>query len=149
MLAWAATPAECAALADWAAARIPHVGALGFAECRAAGVLRGGELVAAVLFHEWNPLAATIQLSMASATPLWASRAVIADLFRYAFVVAQVNKLWTAIPHDLVRAIRFNEGIGMKREATLRHQYGPKRHAVICSMLRDEWARSRWHEGVA
>ena len=62
----------------------------------------------------------------------------------HVFITAGANKLWTAMPHTRERAIRFNLGIGMKREAVLRHHFGPKAHAVICSMMRDEWARSRW-----
>lgn len=144
MLIWPTTPADAAALADWAAARIPHVGEMGFGEHRAAAIMRRDDLAAVVLFHDWNPLAGTISLSMAAATPMWASRPVLTALFRYAFVTAKANKLWTSTAHRNARAVKFNEGIGMKREATLRHHFGPGSHAVICSMLRAEWQRSRW-----
>ena len=62
-------------------------------------------------------------------------------ILRYPFVQLAVNKCWTAIPHDNERAIRFNKGIGFKQEAVLRHQFGPKRHAAICSMMRGEYLR--------
>lgn len=145
MITFARTDAEKQALREWAGSRIPHVGRDGFdpgAQC--AAVFRGQRLAAVVLFHEWQPRSLTLQCSMAADTPLWASRAVLRGLFHYAFVVAGANKLWTAIQHTNERAIRFNVGIGLKREAVLRHQFGPKVHGVICSMLRDEWARSPW-----
>jgi RimJ/RimL family protein N-acetyltransferase len=139
------TPEERQALREWAGSRIPNVGKDGFdpgAQC--AAVFRGERLAAVVLFHDWQPMARTLQCSMAADTPLWASREALRGLLAYAFITAGANKLWTAMPHTSERAIRFNLGIGMRREAVLRHHFGPKVHAVICSMLRDEWARSRW-----
>lgn len=145
MIIFARTPEERQALREWAGSRIPNVGKDGFdpgAQC--AAVIRHGALAAVVLFHDWQPMARTLQCSMAADTPLWASHAALRGLFGYAFVTAGANKVWTAMPHTGERAIRFNVGIGMKREAVLRHHFGPKVHAVICSMMRDEWARSRW-----
>lgn len=145
MIIFARNDAERQALREWAGSRIPNVGKDGFdpgAQC--AAVIRNGALAAAVLFHDWQPGARTMQCSMAADTPLWASREVLRGLFAYVFITAGANKLWTAMPHTRERAIRFNLGIGMKREAVLRHHFGPKAHAVICSMMRDEWARSRW-----
>mgnify|MGYP002142973199 FL=1 len=145
MIIFARNDAERQALREWAGSRIPNVGKDGFdpgAQC--AAVIRNGALAAAVLFHDWQPGARTMQCSMAADTPLWASREVLRGLFAYVFITAGANKLWTAMPHTGERAIRFNVGIGMKREAVLRHHFGPKAHAVICSMMRDEWARSRW-----
>lgn len=147
MIVFARTDAEKQALREWAGSRIPHVGRDGFdpgAQC--AAVFRGDLLAAVVLFHDWQPMARTLQCSMAADTPLWASRYALRGLLAYAFITAGASKLWTAMPHTSERAIRFNLGIGMRREAVLRHHFGPKVHAVICSMLRDEWARSRWRK---
>lgn len=131
-------------IVSWIAARITHVTGGDFGPCVAAGVVRDGCMVAGVAFHDWQPGCATMQLSMAADSPRWASGDVVRGLFRYAFETAGANKLWTATPHTNERALRFNIGIGMKREATLRHHFGAKSHAVVCSMLRAEWQRSRW-----
>jgi RimJ/RimL family protein N-acetyltransferase len=147
MLLFPRTPVEVDGLARWVASRIPHVGDAGFGPCQAIGIAREGRLVAGVVFHDWQPAALTLQLSMAADTPLWASRAVLRGLFAYAFVTAGVHKLWTATPHDAARVLRFNRGVGLKPEATLRHHFGPRRHAVVSSMLRAEWERSPWHPG--
>lgn len=143
MLVFAATPDENGLLERWIVDRIPHVHG-SFGPCVTAGVVRSGRLVAGVAFHDWQPSCLTLQLSMAADTALWASRDVLAGLTRYAFVTCGANKLWTAIPHDEARTIRFNRGVGLKHEGTLRQHFGPKRHAVICSMTRAEWQRSRW-----
>jgi len=138
-----------AALAAWAAGRIPHVGDAGFGPCTAIGVASGDgaddELYAVAVFHEWMPTARTLQVSMAARSPKWATPGTIRALLAYAFRQARANKLWVAIPADNSRAIRFNIGIGMIREAVLRHHFAPGRHAVIMSMLATEYLASRWH----
>lgn len=135
---------ETRLVAEWIVARVPNMRGGGVGPCVAAGVVRDGCMVAGVAFHDWQPGYDTMQLSMAADSPRWASSAVLRGLFRYAFVTAGANKLWTATPHLNERALRFNIGLGMKREATLRHHFGAKSHAVVCSMLRAEWQRSRW-----
>ena len=144
VLIFATRPEDAVGLETWVVDLIPHMHGGTFGPCAMAGVLRRGELVAGVAFHDWQPEARTMQLSMAASSPVWATREVLAGLFRYAFETAGAHKLWTAIPHKNARALRFNAGIGMKREAVLRHHFGLKSHAVICSMMSDEWRRSRW-----
>jgi RimJ/RimL family protein N-acetyltransferase len=137
-------PELTAALAEWAAARIPHVGADGFGPCWAVGVVRRDALAAAVVFHDFQPATGTVQLSCAADSPRWASREVIAAILGVAFsgrLGAAVRKVWTCTPSGNERAIRFNEGIGFKREAVLRQHFAPGVHAVICSMLDREWRR--------
>lgn len=132
-------------LLRWCGARIPHVGERGFAGGGwAVGVVRRRQLAAVVVFHEWMPDHGTVQLSCAAETPLWASRRVVGAILGVAFgglLGSAVNKVWTATPHTNDRAIKFNEGVGFKREATLRQHYGPRTHAVICSILAPEWRR--------
>ncbi|RVT90717.1 hypothetical protein EOD42_23230 [Rhodovarius crocodyli] len=142
MILWAEDENEAAKVAQWAALRIPHVSSFG--PCQAAAVERHGRTAAVVVFHDWQDVGRSLQVSIAAETPLWASRATLAGLLRYAFVRAGAEVLWSAMPSDNVRAIKFNTGIGFKREAVLRRRFGPKRHAVITSMTRQEWQRSQW-----
>ncbi len=131
---------------DWIVSRVPHMHGGTFGQCAAAGVVVNGVMAAGVVFHEWQPEYRTMQLSMAADSPRWASPDVLRGLFRYAFVRAGVNKLWTCTPHTNTRALKFNLGIGMKQEAMLRHHFGPKSHAAICSMTAAEWQRSKWFQ---
>lgn len=143
-LYWPRDARENDALAQWCGRRIEHVGADGFGPCQAVAVLRDRHVAAVVVFHDWQDQARTLQASIAADSPRWAGRDALAGIFGYAFEVARANKLWAASPHNAERALRFNKGIGLKPEATLRHHFGPKVHAVICAMLRSEWQRSRW-----
>jgi hypothetical protein len=138
------SPLENSALAEWCADRIPHVRGGSFGACQSMAVMNGDDVRAVVVFHDWQPRFLTMQCSMAANTPKWATRAVLRGLMFYVFRTAGANKLWTAIPHDAERVIKFNRGIGLKPEGTLRSHFGHKRHAIICSMLRAEWERSPW-----
>jgi hypothetical protein len=145
-LYWPRDARENDALAQWCGRRINHVGDVGFGPCRAAAVLRDGHVAAVVVFHDWQEWSKTLQLSMAAESPAWALPGILRQLLAYGFVTAKANKLWTATPHFSERALKFNKGVGLKPEATLRHHFGPKIHAVICAMLQSEWQRSRWNK---
>lgn len=130
-------------VARWVAERIPHVGEAGFHGPSAGiGVVgRGGDLIAGIVYHDYQPAFGTIQLSMAADSPMWARRENIAGLLRYPFEQLGVFKVWTATPIDNEAALRVNLHIGFIKEATLAHQFGRKRHGVICRMLMPDYRR--------
>lgn len=134
-----------AEVAAWVAARIPHMAGGAFGPCAAIGVVVGNEMVAGVVFHEFQPAHGTMMLSMAATSPRWATRGHVRGLLAYPFQQIGVHKLWTLTEAQNQRALRFNKGVGFRQEAVLRDQFGPKRHAVVCSMLAREW-RKRWSE---
>ena len=130
-------------MAAWAARQLPHVGAHGFGPCRAIAIVNGDRPLGAIIYHDYQAHLGTVQISMATTSPLWAQPQTIRDLLAIPFDQYRVNKVWTCIPADNERAIRFNAGIGMVREAVLRSQFGPKRNAVVFGMLAKEYA-ARW-----
>lgn len=130
-------------LLRWCGERIPHAGDVGFSGGGwAVGVVRRRELAAVVVFHDWQRECGTVQLSCAADTPLWASRCVVGGILGLAFngtLGEKVRKVFTVTSHKNERALKFNEGVGFKREATLREHFGPKDHAVIYSMMGREY----------
>ena len=121
----------------WVAERIPHVD--DFGPCSALGVVNSkGEPVAGVVFHDYQPKCGTIQISMAANTPRWATKRIIKEILAYPFYQLGVRKVWTATPHTNERAIRFNIGIGLKKEAVLANHFG-KEHSVVCRMFRKQY----------
>jgi len=144
VLIWAATPEDSAMLEQWAVDRIPYMRGGSFGPCICGGVVRDGALRAVVVFSEWQPEYGTLQASIASDGPGWATRDVLREMFRYAFVTASANLLWSSIRADNAAAIEFNRRLGFRRDAVLRHRYGRGKHAVITSMTRGAWLRSQW-----
>lgn len=133
-----------AAVGEWVERRIPHMHH-SFQNFTAIGVALNGAPVAGVVFSDYSEEYGTMQLSMAADTPRWASRGVVRALLHYPFEQLEINKLWTSTPQSNERAIKFNLGVGFTREAILRHQYGRKNHAVICSMLANEYRKRYAH----
>lgn len=116
-----------------------------FRNFAAIGVADGNRPVAGVVYNEHYPDYGTMQLSMAADTPRWAQRGIVKGLLHYPFEQVGVFKLWTATPEANGRAIKFNLGAGFRKEAMLRHHFGRRNHAVICSMLVNEY-RKRYKE---
>lgn len=145
-------PELTAPLAAWAAERMPHVGEDGFGPCWAVGVVRGDDLAAVVVYHQFIPAYGTVALSIASATPRWASREVIAALLSAPFrgaLGAPIKKIWAMCSIKNVRACRMNERIGFKQEAILREHLGPREHGVVFRMMQHEWRRRYAGKGVS
>lgn len=147
MIQWASKEQKPAA-EQWLKDRIPHIrgGSLGAAQY--AIVAKGGKIAALVAFHQFDPMAQTIQLTMAADDPRWCSRQTVAALLAYAFETCGVNKLYTSIPGDNARAIKVNAGLGLKPEAEIPEMYGPGRSAVICGMTQADWLASKWRKVV-
>lgn len=132
-----------AKIADWVAERIPHVGSTGFGPSAALGIANGdgNRLLAGVVFHDFQPDHGTVQMSFAAESPLWAHKDVIREFLHYPFNEMRVYKVWTATPADNTAALSVNRSAGFTREAILAHQFGRKRHAVICRMLQPDYHR--------
>lgn len=133
------------ALAEWAAKRIRHMNS-GFGPSRAIGVATGqtaeDKLLASVVYHDLiigKDDYKTCQISIAAVNPRWAQRGIIYALLSVPFEQYGVNKLWSVMASDNERAIRFNQGIGFKREGVLRQHFGKKTHAIVTSILASEF----------
>lgn len=127
------------AVAAWTAAHIPHMAGGAFGPGRAIGVAdSAANIVAGVVYHDYQPAFGTMQISMAAASPLWARRGVIRALLSYPFEQLRVEKLWSAIPASNTRALRFNLGIGFEREAVLVRHFGAD-DAIITRMFRADY----------
>lgn len=147
------TPEQNVALVEWAARRIPWM--TPHAAMRAVGVVDGPDLtcplLAVCIYHNFTAPReidgktwyGTCEISMAAASPRWATRQTITNLLGLPFSQYNCRKVLTAIPSTNRRAIRFNEGIGLKPEGTLRHQFAKGVHACIHGIMRSEF-EARW-----
>lgn len=113
-----------------------------FGPCATAVVLdESHALAAVVVFHNWNPEAAVIEVSAAAVTPKWAQRSVLRELFGYVFSIAQaciaraaegnvrVRRLWTAFGAE---------------EHVIPRLRGRKASEAIYLLTDDAWAQSRF-----
>ncbi len=131
-----------AALADWVAARIPGLGfdGRGFDPCTCIGVLRDGQLIAAVVYHGWMPQWGHIQISMAADDPRWARREIIKGLLGYPFSIGchRINLMTNA---ENVCVNKLVKGLGFVREGTHVSYFGYGKNAFSWRMLKSEYSR--------
>lgn len=129
-------------VAAWAVEQIPHVAdveALG--PFVAVAVESYGEVVAACVYHRWVPEYGTCEMTFAAKSPRWATRGTIKALLAVPFEQFGCFSVGCVVPHAHERARKFVRGIGFVQEGVRRHGFGPKRHAVIYSMTRNEFDR--------
>ena len=128
------------AVAEWVAAQMPHIMDPP-ADCAAIGVARDGVLIAGVVYHNYFPAYAGIEMSIAATSPRWATRGVIRELLAYPFVQLGCRWVVASVEHSNTRALRFNKGIGFVQRGILPDFYAPKRHCVLMSLPARGFAR--------
>jgi RimJ/RimL family protein N-acetyltransferase len=124
-------------LAHWIAARIPGTdGDLLNRVARSLGVVSGGEIIAAMAVGLWER--GSVELIFAADNPRWATRDTIRRMMAWPFVQLDCHRVTTRIHAKNHRAIKFNEGIGFKREGLIREGWGPGEDCVLLGLLRSE-----------
>lgn len=139
-------------LIRWAGSLIPHIGVDGgfdrpFSLFEV--VSDEGKRLSAIIFHDFQPEAGTMQVSAASSSPYWANPDVLHTLLSYAFDTNKVRKLWMAIPASSEEVLKFNTHLGFRWEAILRKHFSPTEDAIILSMMEDEYRATRWSKPYA
>ena len=128
-------------LVPWVAERIQHLRSPDFGPCETIGIVRGDRLIAAAIYHDYIAAHEIAQFTIASESPLWATKGVISGLLHYAFRQMNVYTLYTLTLPSNERALKVNEHIGLKRKTIIPHAFGRKRHAVLCQMTEPEYSK--------
>lgn len=140
-----------AEVAQWVGWRIPYVATRlqrnptdpPFGPCKAIGVLNaGGELVAGVVYQNYDPDFRNIELSFASTTRNWLTRDIVRALLRYPFEQLGCMRVTGVTPRRATSARQFLDRFGFKREGCVRFGFGND-HAIISGLLRSEWQGHR------
>jgi RimJ/RimL family protein N-acetyltransferase len=121
---------------DWIAARIGIDPKAWHGRARALGIVSAGEIIAGMAVGAWER--GNVEISFAADSPRWATRDTIRRLMAWPFVQLDCHRVTTRIAASNARAIRFNEGIGFKREGVIRRGYSRTEDAVLLGLLRDE-----------
>lgn len=120
------------------------------------GVLSpAGDLIAGTVFHGYDPFVKAMEVSCAAITPRWGNREVFGAILRYPFETADCQRL-TAVtprrsPEGATSPRQFLEGLGFKREGSIRRGFGSD-NAIVYGLLREEWLEGRFcrpRRGVA
>ena len=118
-----------------------------FKDARGLAVMNAaGEMVAGIVFSDWNPKAGTICLSAAATDSKWAARSVLEELFGYAFrsCGCQAAIARTSPENHPVR--RLMKAFGAS-EHILPHLRGRGASEAILILTSDQWAESKFTRG--
>lgn len=99
--------------------------------------LKDGEVIAAVVFDEFNGTNIIMHVAGTPGTP-WLTRWFLHESFKYPFVTLGAKRITVWIDEMNAASIRFVEHLGFKREAILERAGPTGKDLIIYRMFRDE-----------
>jgi hypothetical protein len=98
-------------------------------------------LAAGVIFHNWSPSAAVIEVAGASSTAKWATRGVLKEVFGYAFGFAKCRLVVSRTSEKNLPVIRLWRAFGAD-EYRIPNLRAPNEAEVIHTLSPEQWGRS-------
>jgi len=110
----------------------------------ALGVVRDHALIGGVVFHDYRPQAADIEITAGFTTPRWCSPATFGEIMRYPLVQLDLERCTARVASGNHPARRFLERLGFIEEGRLRRGRDGVQDDVIYGVLREEgrWRRT-------
>lgn len=99
----------------------------------------GNRLVGGVVFSEWKPSFASVEVSAVMVHSFSLSPQIVMRLGHYAFGQLECWRLWARTSVKNHRARKLLRHIGFTAEGVENSFYGPGRHAEMHRMLRPDW----------
>lgn len=129
-------------VAEWVSKSIPdHDGFSPEVKAMAVFDAEGTRIIAGVVYHDYKPRERTCAMTIASESPMFATRGTIRAMLSVPFDQFDCFKVCAMTRADNTRAQRFLKKVGFVREAILRHQFGPKLHGWVYGMTKPEFAK--------
>lgn len=130
-------------LARWAADHIWEGGNQQFGECKTMGVVRDGNLIAAMVFHNWNPECGVIEISGAGTDKRWLSRVTLRAMFAYPFedIGCQMVVMRVSERNEALARMLTVYGFKSHRIPRLR---GRDEDEIIFTLTDDDWRANRF-----
>lgn len=112
----------------------------GFGKFVAMGVIRDGELIAGVIYHNWSPETGAIEISAAASDPRWLTKETLRALFSYPFDRAGCQIVVARIAESNGRARRIWRAVGSK-EYLIPRLRGRSEAEAIMVLTDDAWRK--------
>lgn len=133
-------------IAGFVASLIPHC-RRGFGQhCKAVGVIRDDRLIAGIVWHNWDPDAAIIEISGAALPRSnWLTRETIRRMYGYPFLQCGCQMVVQRTPADDTRLLGMLAAYDYSF-VTVPRLFGRDRDGVICSLTREAWSANRFNQ---
>lgn len=112
------------------------------------GIVRDGEIKGAALYTNYRPCKGGGDIEVQCAGHGWLSRRVIRTVFAHAFDALQCHRITAVVRKSNKPSRRLLEGLGFTIEGRIRQGFGPRSHACIYGLLREEWLLSPLNKKV-
>lgn len=117
----------------------------GFGNCQAIGVVdeQTDELVAGMVFHDWQPGPGVIQISSASLTPRWLTAEVRHKMFSYPFDEIGCQMVVLQVAATNMRMVRIAKAFGFTAHLIQRMR-GRNEDGYVFTLTDDAWRNSKF-----
>ena len=133
-------------VADFVAQLIPHCHRGFGPNIKAVGVVSEGNLIAGLVYHNWEPEAGVIEIS-AAALPgqNWLTRETIKRMYQYPFLQLGCQMVVQRVPADDQRQLymlsRYNYSF-----IPFPRLFGRDRDGVICRLTYEDWTANKFNK---
>jgi hypothetical protein len=132
-------------VADWVSPRVSPADR-GFGKCQALGVVHKGELVAGLVFHNWEPEAGVIEISGAAKDARWMTRAVMNTALGYVFDGLECQMVLARQRKYNIRPRKAWLALGGS-EVVIPRLYGRGQDGTIITLTAEQWRASKFYQG--
>jgi RimJ/RimL family protein N-acetyltransferase len=105
---------------------------------QAIGVMLGDRLVGGVVFHDYHPRAADIEISAAFDTAAWCSPAALKGFLFYPMHTLKLQRCTARVAESNARARRFLSRLGFREEGRLRRAFDGEEDMLVYGVLRED-----------
>ena len=123
-------------ITDWVGQRVECED---FGPCETLAVVDETQLLAGVVYSNYRN--ASIEMSIATTTPRWASRRVIRELLNYPFVQLGCRRVHAMTSYDNKKAQRLLDVVGFVREGVLREAEQDGSDVVMYGLTIKDWVK--------
>jgi RimJ/RimL family protein N-acetyltransferase len=120
----------------------------GFGPCATLGLIHGGVILAAVVFHNWHPEEGVIEMSSASNSKLWLTRPMINAMFGFCFGECACQLVVLRVSERNAGMINIARRFGFS-ETRIERLRGRDEAEMIFTFTDDAWKTHRANERKA
>lgn len=116
-----------------------------FGPCGSMGIFKNQKLIAAIVFHGWQPEYGVIEISAAATNAAWLSKRIIRQIMAVCFDQHDCQQIVSRMATDNSRAIQIYEFLGFQK-VLLPNMRGSGKHEWLMLLTKDQWATHRLNE---
>ena len=127
------------------AAKIIFNAANDFGPCGSMGIFKGQKLIAAIVFHGWQPQFGVMEISAGAISPSWLCKRSIREIMSVCFDQHGCQQIVSRMATDNDRAIKIYEFLGFQK-VLLPNMRGSGKHEWLMTLTKDKWANHKFYE---